>query len=575
VPTSSFSNAETSTQPSYDSERAWRPLHYFNLYRIILAALFVSAIFVRGNLPVLGSANPMLFQFISFIYLGVVVLASFAIRFRWLTFRVLTYSLVVFDILSLTLIMRASGGIETGLGMLLIVAIAGNSLLLSSRAANLFAAIAAISMLVEQVLANQDPSLTANFTQAGILGATLFATAFLAHVLSSRVRESEALAAQRGVDLADLAQLNQHVLQRMQSGIVVVDADLRVRLMNESAWHMLGLPTIGNTNNKSLKIISPELAEQLIDWRRGGLSEPRMFRPGGGSVELLPNMTALGNEARAGTLVFLEDTARMAQQAQQLKLASLGRLTASIAHEIRNPLGAISHAEQLLTESVTESNAESNAESNTESSNDLALDNPLDKRLLEIIHTNSARVNDIIENVLQLSRRDRSMPETIALKPWLELFVNEFVQNEGCDPADISLNIEHDDITAHMDATQLHQVLWNLCQNGLRHSQGHPRQPRLEIHCGESLKPKHPFIDVIDQGPGVPPDMVHNIFEPFFTTETKGSGLGLYIARELCESNQARLNYLAIPTGGACFRLEFADSAPYAYNSSTTSDTDT
>jgi two-component system sensor histidine kinase PilS (NtrC family) len=544
VSTSSFSSAETSTLPSLDRERAWRPLHYLNLYRLTLAALFVSAIFVKNNLPVLGNVNPSLFEIVSFIYLGVTVFASFAIRFRWVDFRVLTYGLVVCDILALMLIMRASGGIETGLGMLLIVAIAGNSLLLSGRAANLFAAIAAIAILGEQVLALQDPTLTTNFTQAGILGASLFATAFLAHILSSRVRESEALAAQRGVDLANLAQLNQHVLQRMQSGIVVVDGDLRVRLMNESAWYMLGLPSMGNATHKSLNLISPELAEQLIDWRRGGLSEPRMFRPGGNSVELLPKMTALGSEARAGTLIFLEDTARMAQQAQQMKLASLGRLTASIAHEIRNPLGAISHAEQLLAETVG--------------------DNPSEKRLLEIIHTNSGRVNDIIENVLQLSRRDHSMPETIALKPWLENFVSEFVHSQGCDPADVGLHVEPDDITAHMDATQLHQVLWNLCHNGLRHSQGVPRQPKLELHCGLSSKAKKPFIDVIDQGPGISPDNVQNIFEPFFTTESKGSGLGLYIARELCESNQARLNYVAIPTGGACFRLEFADTPPTA-----------
>jgi len=542
VPSTAFSNTETGVLPNLASERAWRPLHLLNLYRITLAALFVSAIFLKGNLPILGSHNASLFQAISFIYLGIALITSFIIHFRWLSFRTITYSLVILDILALTLIMRASGGIETGLGMLLVVAIAGNSLLLNNRAANLFAAIAAIAILAEQVFAQQDSGLTANFTQAGILGAALFATAFLAHVLSRRARESEALAAQRGVDLANLAQLNQHVLQRMQSGIVVVDADQHIRLMNESAWYMLGLPSLGNTQNKSLKFISPELAEQLIDWRRGGLSEPRMFRPGGGNIELLPNMTALGSEARAGTLIFLEDTARMAQQAQQLKLASLGRLTASIAHEIRNPLGAISHAEQLL------------AEGNS--------NNAADKRLLEIIHTNTSRVNDIIENVLQLSRRDRSMPENLPLKDWLENFLHEFVQSQDCDPLDISLHVEPDNCTVHMDATQLHQVLWNLCQNGLRHSLDYPGQPRLEVHGGIAGDSRRPFLDIIDHGPGVPPDAVSNIFEPFFTTESKGSGLGLYIARELCEGNQARLSYVAIPTGGACFRVEFAKPKP-------------
>ncbi|HEC19245.1 MAG TPA: ATPase [Gammaproteobacteria bacterium] len=542
MPPSAFSKTDTSTLPSPDSERAWRPLRYLNLYRIILAALFVSAIFIKGNLPVLGSYDAGLFRAVSIVYLGLALVSSFAIHFRWLSFNLITYCLVVLDILALTLVMRASGGIESGLGMLLIVAIAGNSLLLSSRAANLFAAIAAIAVLAEQVFAQQEPGLTANFTQAGILGATLFATAFIAHILSTRLRESEALAAQRGVDLANLAQLNQHVLQRMQSGILVVDADLRIRLMNESAWYMLGLPSLGSAQNKSLKVVSPELAEQLIEWRRGGLSEPRIFRPGSGQLELLPSMTALGSEARAGTLIFLEDTARMAQQAQQLKLASLGRLTASIAHEIRNPLGAISHAEQLLTETSE--------------------DNPAEKRLLEIIHTNTSRVNDIIENVLQLSRRDRAMPEDLPLKEWLEEFLQEFLHSQGRDPADISLHIKPEDTHVHMDASQLHQVLWNLCQNGLRHSQDHPGQPKLELHGGISGDTGRPFLDVIDHGPGVAPEAVANIFEPFFTTESKGSGLGLYIARELCEGNQARLSYVAIPTGGACFRVEFALHKP-------------
>jgi two-component system sensor histidine kinase PilS (NtrC family) len=254
-------------------------------------------------------------------------------------------------------------------------------------------------------------------------------------------------------------------------------------------------------------------------------------------------MTALGSEARAGTLIFLEDTARMAQQAQQLKLASLGRLTASIAHEIRNPLGAISHAEQLLTEST-----------DSEASTDAG-----DKRLLEIIHTNTARVNDIIENVLQLSRRDLSMPEDLPLKDWLQDFIQEFVHSQKCDPADVALYLEPEDCTVHMDASQLHQVLWNLCQNGLRHSQDYPGQPKLELHGGIAADSRKAFLDIIDHGPGVPPEARQNIFEPFFTTESKGSGLGLYIARELCECNQARLSYVAIPTGGACFRIEFAD----------------
>lgn len=521
------------------SDGVWRPLQYLNLYRMLLAGLFVGSHHLAWlKLPQLGSYDPQLFVVASVVYLLCAGAAGFAIHWRWPGFQALTYSLSVLDIVVLTLLMRASGGIESGLGMLLVVAVAGNSLLLGGRTSLLFAAIAALAVLGEQVYAELTLSLPVNFTQAGILGATLFATAFLAHVLSRRLRESEALAAQRGVDLANLAQLNQHVLQRMQSGIIVVDADNRIRLMNEWAWHRLDEPN--RSVGKSLRLICPELAEQLEAWRRDTLNEPRVFRPGGASSDLLPGMTALGSDERAGTLIFLEDAARMAQQAQQIKLASLGRLTASIAHEIRNPLGAISHAEQLLAEAVP--------------------DNPSDRRLLEIIHTNTQRVNDIIENVLQLSRRDRARPEVLALKPWLTGFVGEFVQGQGCDPANIRVEVAAADISVRFDATQLHQILWNLCQNALRHSRDYAGQPRIELQVATSRSSGHPFLDVIDHGPGIAPENVPHVFEPFFTTEAKGSGLGLYIARELAQANQARLSYLAVPTGGSCFRIEFADS---------------
>lgn len=534
------SDISHSNLPGLDADQIWRPLHYLNLYRILLATLFVSSFYIKANLPQLGSFDPQLFIVVSTVYLSLACLASFAIHWRWLSFQSIAFALVVLDIIALTLLMRASGGISSGLGMLLVVAIAGNSLILGGRPSILFAAIAAIAILGEQVYALISQSLAANFTQAGILGATLFATAYLSHVLSKRIRASEELAAQRGVDLANLAQLNQHVIRRIQSGIIVVDADGQIRLMNESAWHMLGLPTLGINARKQLRQVSPELAKQLDSWHKNGRHDGQIFSPGGSTSNLLPSLTALGTDARAGTLIFLEDTARMAQQAQQMKLASLGRLTASIAHEIRNPLGAISHAEQLLAETVP--------------------DNAADRRLLEIIHTNTVRVNDIIQNVLQLNRRDRARPEDLPLKSWLTHFVAEFTLSQGCSAEDIRIHIEPSDIVIRFDATQLHQILWNLMQNGLRYSKSYPHQPKLKLQGSLSANSGRPRLDIIDQGPGIKPEDVQHIFEPFYTTDAKGSGLGLYIARELCECNAAQLSYIPIPTGGSCFRIEFADT---------------
>lgn len=530
-------NASSSTPARRDVESTWRQLRYLNLYRITLSALFVSSVYIKGNLPLLGKSDPQLFEIISLAYLIIGICASFIIRGRKFKFMLIVYSLAIADIIGLTLLMRASGGIETGLGMLLVVAIAGNSILVNSKTSSLFAAIAALAVLTEQVFAHLDPDLAPNYTHAGILGVALFATAFLAYVLSSRIRESEALAAQRGGDLANLAQLNQHVLQRMQSGIIVVDENQRIRLMNESAWHMLGLADLDTSNTYNLRAISAELAGQLENWRMDKLTEARMFKPRHSAGELLPSMTSLGTDARAGTLIFLEDTARMAQQAQQIKLASLGRLTASIAHEIRNPLSAISHAEQLLSEAGSHNTA--------------------DKRLLEIINANTSRVNGIVENVLQLSRRDISAPTNINLKPWLERFIAEFAESEDCKESDISIHIQPQDCMVHMDPSQLHQVLWNLCTNGLRYSLD---RPRLELRGGLMSNPPKPFLDIIDHGPGIDADSQEHIFEPFYTTENKGSGLGLYIARELCLCNQARLSYHSDPAENSCFRIEFAPS---------------
>ncbi|MCC6207964.1 MAG: HAMP domain-containing histidine kinase, partial [Gammaproteobacteria bacterium] len=208
---------------------------------------------------------------------------------------------------------------------------------------------------------------------------------------------------------------------------------------------------------------------------------------------------------------------------------------ASIAHEVRNPLGAISHASQLLAESPH-------------------LD-PGDSRLTEIIQDHSARVNAIIENIMQLSRRGRAHPEELMLKPWLNQFINEFTSGEGLAPGRVRLEVTPGDTRVQMDPGQLHQVLWNLCQNGIKHGSA---GGTLTLRAGIGADSNNPYLDVIDNGPGVDPKLQQQIFEPFFTTASDGTGMGLYIARELCASNQARLNYLANPLGGR-FRITFAD----------------
>lgn len=519
----------------------WRSLHYLNLYRIVLSGIFVASIFIEKHISVLGTFDPIVFAVVSYTYLSIAVFASFTIHWRWPTFEINVTLLTMVDICALTIIMHTSGGLESGLGMLIVVAIAGNSLLTNGKAASLFAALAVLAILTGQVVSHISQSMDPDYTQAGFLGAAVFATALLSHVLSKKLRETEQLAEQRGIDLANMALLNEHVIQRIQSGVIVVDNQNRIRLANKAAWHMLGLPVIENAHLKSLSSLSSELNDLLENWKRKKHDEPKLFRTNGSSTDVLPSFTEFGAGENRATLIFLEDTVRMTQQAQQMKLASLGRLTASIAHEIRNPLGAISHADQLLAES-------SNLDKNQ-------------RRLTEIIHNHTKRVNGIIENVLQLSRRDATIPENISLKNWIEKFIGEFVLSENITSDVVSYNVNPEALSVYFDPTQLHQVVWNLCQNGLRYSIDYKNNPKIELRAGVLENSKRVFLDIIDHGPGIEPKVAEQIFEPFFTTDAKGTGLGLYIARELCELNKALIKHISAPNSGCCFRIEFAGTS--------------
>ncbi len=228
------------------------------------------------------------------------------------------------------------------------------------------------------------------------------------------------MVSQRELDLANLEQLNEYVIQHMQTGIVVADGDNCIRLMNESAWYLVGMPSAGTDD--PLEQVSHELVAQLEQWKADPQHLVAPFRPTPAGRELKAGFSRLGAEGEVGTVIFLEDMAGVMQQAQQMKLASLGRLTASIAHEIRNPLGAIGHAEQLLRESP-----------------DLP---PSDQRLIDIINTNTQRVNEVIENILQFSRRSHSQPEEFILKPWLQQLVAELQHSHQLTGQNIQLQIE-------------------------------------------------------------------------------------------------------------------------------------
>jgi two-component system sensor histidine kinase PilS (NtrC family) len=341
---------------------------------------------------------------------------------------------------------------------------------------------------------------------------------------------------QRGQDLANLAQLNEYVIQHMQNGILVADRSLRVSLMNESGWYLLGMPDAGQ--GRPLEAVCGPLHHHLIEWLRHG-TKPPTFRPVSGGRDLQAEFTRLGEKAELGVLVFLQDTAEVVERAQQMKLASLGQLTASIAHEIRNPLGAISHAAQLLQESDTLGGT--------------------DRRMTDIVEQNARRVNEVIENVLRLSRREPARPRPIALDSWLAEMAGDFLLSRHLQAEQLRISVDPPGTTVQADPAQMCQILTALCDNAIAHFDRDPSMLRLRIAAGITPQSGGPYIEVIDNGPGIAQEVAAKIFEPFFTTRNDGTGLGLYIARELSEANRIRLEYLPVPTGGAGFRLSFPD----------------
>lgn len=513
---------------------AWRPLRFLNLYRVMLSGLF-TALALWGVAPKpLGESDSTLFAAVAVLYFLFSLASSFTVGWRWPSFAFQVALQVCADIVAMTLMMHASGGVSSGFGMLLVVAIAGGSLLIEGRIAILFAALATLAVLGQQFYTSlHDPLPAANYTQAGMLGVAFFATAILGYVLARRVRASEALAARRSIDLANLAQLNEHIIQRMQSGILAIDPEGTVRLQNQSACVLLGMRP-GNTGRR-LRALAPELSELLERWRREHAPSSHIFRPARGELEVMASFASLGADRTDGTLVFLQDASGMRQRAQQLKLASLGRLTASIAHEIRNPLGAISHASQLLAESPDFTAA--------------------DTRLNEIVRSNCQRVNAIVENVMQLSRRRAATPQALELVPWLTQFAEEYASGDRRSPDLIRVRPAPEGLSVRFDPEQLRQVLANLCENALRHAGG---DARIELKADLDHESSRPYVDVVDNGPGIAETDMENLFEPFFTTRTDGTGLGLYIAREICEGNQAALRHVP-GAEGCCFRVTFAD----------------
>ena len=505
------------------SEMHWKSLRYFDLYRFCIAALlFVSSVIRSPSFSLLGPDHSSFYLAVTSLYLLAATFPLIGQPYFRRYFNLQLTAHVVVDVLVFTLLMHVGGGLRSGLGTMLLVTLAGAGLVGQGKMVLFYAAVATLSLLFEQSYrALVDDFEVVDFFQAGLFSAGFFAVAISARLLARRVITNEELARKRGVELKNQTLISQRVIEEMQDGVLVLGRDGWVKQHNPRVVQLLGL---GDPAERRLADYSTELARIFLTWCEHPSDIPALVRAPASGMQLRVRFISTDSSDR-DVLVFLEDMGGLQDQARQLKLAALGRLTANIAHEIRNPLSAIKHAGELMREECPD---------------------PTTERLLRIVLDNAQRVERIVSDVLELGRRDRAHREKIDLRQTLSILVEEYTLKEKVAAGVVQLDFQGG-ASLFFDRSHFHQVLWNLLGNALRHSQGVAGSVRLLVQDGQRKGGIE--LHVIDDGDGVDESFTEQIFEPFFTTHNRGTGLGLYIARELCDANGARLELIKSALG--------------------------
>jgi two-component system sensor histidine kinase PilS (NtrC family) len=507
------------------------------IYRILLSILLLLSYFTADTRQLVATLNPHMYLYVGIGYLLLNLGLLGLMSSRYAGNQPLLFAVFFADILALTLMSDASGGVDSGLPILLIVSTAASAILINSATiATLIAALAVIAILADTIrLISEQVLGLGSLFPAGLLGILIFAVSLMIQVIARRVRRAEALARKRASDLYNLQRLNEQIVQQLQTGILMVYDNGSVRVMNHAATRLLDPERpVPLEQGRSLADYNEQLAEQYGQWVINGHHTPRPIDIGSDAPQVIANFRKLREGSTSDTLVFVEDYSPVTQHAQSLKLASLGRLTASIAHEIRNPLGAVSHAAQLLGESE-----------------ELPAG---DRRMAEIIQHHAQRMNSIIESVMQISRRKPPEPRALTLRKWLQDYVTDYCSTRTDTPR-IQFSSGGESCTVNFDPEHLRRVMSNLLDNALRHSKTDAGINSAEVRLAQEHLSQRCVIDVIDQGKGVPESEQAKLFEPFYTTAEQGTGLGLYLCRELCEINNATLVYRKTEQGESCFRL--------------------
>jgi two-component system sensor histidine kinase PilS (NtrC family) len=524
--------------PAIVTESGRRILWIVGLYRAVCGVLLLgTALFLDLRTVGIGAGNAFLTAAGLYFVYGLLTFGWVQRESIGLPLPALLLSLLIGDVAFVALLMYASGNAGGPLSILLFPQLAASGWLMRSQIAFFHAALASSVLIALDSWRLIDGLIApTQILQTGLVGFGYFATVGVALALGRYTKASEDLAAQRGIDVANLEQVNRLIIQDMQDGVLVVDLNGVVRGHNAQVTRLLG--GFGRMRGgMRLAEFSSTLHDYWRRWQEDFAEPLPPFKVEATQRLLRVRLVRIGSGLNGGTLIYLEDLGRAQSEAQQIKLAAMGRLTASIAHEVRNPLSAINQAAQLLEEdgSVV----------------------PEGQRLLTMIRTNAKRIDRIVGEVLQLNRRDRQQPEIIPLGEFMRSLVEEIVQAENISPAGVSI-VAPPELVVIFDRGHLNQIVWNLVRNAWQHCQKKDGSIRIvgrPGYMGDAV-----ICELSDDGPGIPAELRPQIFEPFFTTRPGGTGLGLYIARELADANGAALELL--PKGpGANFRMTLKRAA--------------
>lgn len=524
---------QTTVSPRDADHVLHRELWLFSLYRVLEAALLVLVVFGPAESLVDPIRHDLLARSVTLAYLffSLVMLALV----RRVELRTLAAIGVAGDLFFGILAMHSVPLAAVGIALMLMFNVGAAALLLPTRLAAVLGTTAVLGLLGEYAWSRMDMDIARSPVEPVMFAIGYAALATIMNVLGRQMRESYELAASHASENEHLAQVNELIIRRLRTGVLLVDGQGRMRLANEAAVALIGDVGDEESGYRELAVAVPELGRRLSEWRAMGRSDDSPLRIAPNLPDVIPRFARLQSHSDQA-LIFLDDTSLVSQRAESITLATLGRFSASLAHEIRNPLAAINYAVQLLQES-----------------DDIRA---ADRRLLEIVHQHAQRMNGIVDNVLGLARREPAKPEVIDAVDFVQRFVEEYLVSHPIEGDTITAASTLTELSALFDPRQLHQVLTVLVHNALTYGRmpGHPARVTVRVASDNG----RPVVDVLDRGPGIPEGVRGRLFKPFFTTSHHGTGLGLYIARELCRANQAGLDYLPTAGGGGCFRIRMS-----------------